>query len=155
MMYGDNGILVDVQQIGKIVEDSDVFALGFANISERLLVDVRSNDRETALIQIVEPAGSGSERREWLRRRRPSLGPVESLFFIGWPHSPGFLVQSGVWDRICTRVGAAAEPEVRSQCDLALRQLQNLDLSATQAILRGERSVNLWPRTEVPERPPS
>jgi hypothetical protein len=155
MMYGDNGILVDLEQIGKIVEGSDVFALGFANISERLLVDVRSNDRETALIQIVEPAGSASERLKWLRRRRPSLGQVESLSFIGWPHSPSFLVQSGVWDRICARVGAALETEVRGQCDLALRQLQNLDMSATKAILRGERSVNLWPRTEVPERPPS
>ena len=154
-MYGDNGILVDLEQIGRIVKGSDVFALGFANISERLLVDVRSNDRETALIQIVEPADSPSERRKWLRRRRPSLGQVESLSFIGWPHSPSYLVQSGVWDLICARVGAASEPEVHGQCDLALRQLRNLDMSATQAILKGEHIVNLWPRTEVPERPSS
>jgi hypothetical protein len=155
-MYGDNGILVDVEEIGKMIDGADVFALGFAHISERLLVDSRSNDEEVALVQIVEPAGSAPERLSWLYRRRPSLGAPQSFAFIGWPHSPGFLVQSGVWGRICARVGAALETDVRAQCDLALRQLQNLDTSATQAILQGERTLDLWPRTEVHEgRPPS
>ncbi len=150
-MYGDSGILVDVEEIGKMIETADVFALGFAHIHERLLVDARSNDREAPLIQIVEPAGSAPERLSWLYRRRPSLGAPQSLAFIGWPHSPDFLVQSGVWGLICARVGATLATEVRAQCDLALRQLQNLETSAAQAILRGERSINLWPPKEVPE----
>ncbi len=155
-MYGENGILIELEEIGKIIAGAEIFALGFAHMPERLLVDARSNESEVALIQVVEPAGSAQERLSWLYRRRPSLGAATSLAFIGWPHSPGFLVQSGVWDRICVRVAATSKAEVSIQCDLALRQLQNLDAAATQAILKGENSLDLWPRTEVPEaRPPS
>ena len=150
-IYGDNGVMVDFEEIGKVVIQSDVFVLGFAHFTERLLVDARSNQKEAPLIQVVEPAASGPERLNWLHRRRPSLGRPLSLTFIGWPHSPNLLVDSGVWDRIRARVGADTEPEVRAECDVALRQLQNLDMSATRAILKGENCSDLWPRPEVQE----
>lgn len=150
-MYGDNGVMVDVEEIGKVMAASDVFVIGFAQFPERLLVDARSNKRELPLIQVVEPAGSAPERLTWLHRRRPSLGLAQSLTFVGWPHSPNFLVESGTWDRLRERVGAETDGEVQSQCDLALRQLLNLHMSATQALLRGDHCYNLWPRQEVPE----
>ena len=148
-MHGDNGVMVDFEQIGKVIAASDVFVIGFAHYPERLLVDARSNERESALIQVVEPAGSAPERLDWLYRRRPSLGPPQSLTFVGWPHSPNFLVESGIWNRIRDRVGADTEAEVRAECDLALRQMQNLYMSATQALLKGAHCHNLWPHPEV------
>jgi hypothetical protein len=150
-MYGDNGVLVDLEKMGKVIAASDVFVLGFAHFQERLMVDARSNQSEAPLIQVVEPASSAPERLNWLYRRRPSLGPPQSLTFLGWPHSSNFLVESGLWDRIRDRVGADTEAEVRTECDLALRQLQNLYLSATQALLKGEHCSDLWPRPQVPE----
>lgn len=150
-MYGDNGVMVDLEQMNKVIATADVFVLGFAHFKERLLVDARSNEKEAPLIQVVEPAGSPPERLGWLYRRRPSLGRPQSLTFVGWPHSLSFLVQSGVWDRIRDRVGADEGTEVGAVCDLALRQLQNLHLSATQALLKGEFCRDLWPRPEVPE----
>ena len=150
-MYGDNGVMVDFEEIGKVMAASDVFVLGFAHFQERLLVDARSDKREMPLIQVVDPAGSASERLAWLHRRRPSLGLPQSLTFVGWPHSPSFLVESGTWDRLRDRVGAETDGEVQSQCDRALRQMQNLHTSATQAMLRGDHCSNLWPRQEVPE----
>ena len=149
-MYGDNGVMVDFEEIGKVIAASDVFVLGFAHFAERLLVDTRSSQTEPPLIQVVEPAGPG-ERLNWLHRRRPFLGRPQSFTFIGWPHSPNFLVESGVWNRIRDRVGADTGAEVRAGCDLALRQLENLYTSATQALLKGENCADLWPRPEVPE----
>jgi hypothetical protein len=151
MMYGDNGITVDLEEIKRVIAIAPIFALGFALFPERLLVDARSNEDETPMIQVVDPAGSARERVAWLSRRRPSLGPPQSLGFLSWPHSPGFLVESGVWERILVRVGADVEPEMRTHCDLALRQIQNLDLTASQALLRGDGCLSLWPRREVSE----
>jgi hypothetical protein len=150
-MYGENGVIVDMAEIGEGIAASDVFVLAFAHFAERLLVDARSNEKETPLVQVVEPAGSAPEQLNWLYRRRPSLGLPQSVAFLRWPHSPGFLVESGVWDLIRDRVGADAEAEVLAECSLALRQLQNLAMSATQALLKGEDCHNLWPRPQVPE----
>jgi len=150
-MYGDNGVMVDCDEITRIIAASDVFVVGFAHFPERLLVDARFDEREVPFVQVVEPAGSPAERLTWLHRRRPSLGRPPSFSFLGWPHSPNFLLDSGVWEGIRERIGADTQSEVRAQCNLALRQLQNLHISATQALLKGEQCFDLWPRPEVPE----
>lgn len=145
-MYTENGVLVDFDEVRRLIAQADVFVVGFANFQERLLVDTRSDRRETPLVQVVEPSDSPRKRIRWLTRRRPSLGLPEAFSFIAWPHSPGFMVESGVWERICRRVDADEEPEVRVQCELALKQLQNLDKEAALAALRGDRCITLWPR---------
>jgi hypothetical protein len=150
-MHGDNGVLVDFVEISRLIASADIFVLAFPHTPECLLVDARANEKEGPLVQVVEPAGSPPERLVWLQRRRPSLGAPQSLSFFAWPHSPSFLVESAVWDRILHRVGADINPVIRVQCDLALKQIQNLDESASQALLRGEQCFTLWPRPEVKE----
>jgi hypothetical protein len=145
-MYSENGVLVDFDEITKLVNTADVFTVGFATFPERLIVDTRSNDRETPMIQVVEPARSARDRMVWLSRRRPSLGVPEAFSFFAWPHSPHFMVQSGIWDRIRRRVDADLDSQVSVQCDLAIKQLLNLDREATYALLKGEHCLTLWPQ---------
>jgi hypothetical protein len=144
-MYSENGVLVDFEEISKLVETADVFTVGFATFPERLIVDARCNEMETPMVQVVEPARSARDRLNWLNRRRPSLGAPEAFSFFAWPHSPGFMVQSGVWDRIRNRV-EKGDVQVGVQCDLAIKQLLNLDHEATLSVLRGEHTLTLWPR---------
>jgi hypothetical protein len=144
-MYSENGVLVDFEEINKLVEAADVFTVGFATFPERLIVDARANEFETPMVQVVEPARSARDRLNWLNRRRPSLGSPEAFSFFAWPHSPSFMVQSGVWDRIRNRV-ERGDTQVQVQCDLAIKQLLNLDRDATLALLRGEHALTLWPR---------
>lgn len=144
-MFSENGVLVDFEEISKLVEAADVFTVGFATFPERLIVDARGNDVETPMVQVVEPARSARDRLNWLNRRRPSLGAPEAFSFFAWPHSPNFLMQSGVWDRIRNRV-EQGDPQVSVQCDLAIKQLLNLDREATMSILRGDHCLTLWPR---------
>jgi hypothetical protein len=145
-MYSENGVLIDFDEVNRLVATADVFAVGFNNFPERLIVDARTNESEVALIQVVEPAGSPERRVRWLRRRRPTLGAPESFSFVAWPHSVRFLVDSGVWDRIESRVGAYLDETVRAQCDLALRQLHDLDLEATLTAIKGDHYVTLYSR---------
>jgi hypothetical protein len=145
-MYSENGVLVDFDEISRLVRSADVFTVGFATFPERLIVDTRSNERETPMIQVVEPARSARDRMVWLSRRRPSLGVPEAFSFFAWPHSPNFMLQSGIWDRIRRRVDADIDPQVSVQCDLAMKQLLNLDREATYALLKGEHCLTLWPQ---------
>ena len=89
-----------------------MFTVGFATFPERLIVDARFNDRESPMVQVVEPARSARDRLVWLNRRRPSLGAPEAFSFFAWPHSPSFMVQSGIWDRIRRTVGAEDDNQV-------------------------------------------
>ena len=150
-MYSENGVLVDFDEISTLLTTADVFAVGFASFPERLIVDTRVNERESPIVQVVEPARSARDRMVWLSRRRPSLGAPEAFSFFAWPHSPDFMVQSGIWDRIRRAAGAEYNNEVSVQCDLAIKQLHNLDREATFALLKGEHCLTLWPPQEGDE----
>jgi hypothetical protein len=144
-MYTENGILVDFEDINKLVASADVFAIGFGNFEERLLVDSRSDETEMPLIQVVAPAGSPERRVRWLQRRRPSLGKPEAFSFVAWPHSPKLLVDSGVWARILGQVGAQSDIKVQVQCEVALKELFELDRDAAVAAIKGDNFVTLYP----------
>jgi hypothetical protein len=145
-LYSENGVLVDFEEITRLISEADVFTVAFGNFPERLIVDTRSNDRESPMVQVVEPANGARERVRWLTRRRPSLGSPQAFSFFAWPHSPSFLTESGIWDRIRRRVGAERDLGVDVQCEKALTELQNLDSEMALAILKGERCITLWPR---------
>jgi hypothetical protein len=145
-MFSENGVLVDFDEIRKLITSADVFTVGFGSFAERLLIDSRSNDTETPLVQVVQPKGSAQERIRWLNRRRPSLGPPQTFSFVAWPHSPSFLVESGVWDMVRNKVGASHDPQVETQCTLALKRLYDLDREATFALIKGEQCATLWPQ---------
>jgi hypothetical protein len=147
-MYSENGVMVDLDDVAKLVSEADVFTVGFANFPERLIVDTRSDMNETPMVQVVEPASGPRDRLAWLQRRRPSLGAPHAFSFMAWPHSPSFMRDTGIWDRIRQQVKADTDLNIDSQCDQAIRQLQNLDLQATLAVLRGDRCLTLWPRED-------
>jgi len=145
-MYSENGVQVDFDEVSKLIASADVFAVGFANFSERLLVDARYNDTEAPLIQVVEPAGSPQRRLRWLMRRRPSLGEPEAFSFVAWPHSPKLLIDSGMWQRIESRVRADIDSDLKLQCDLAIQELHDLDMEAVLAAIRGDDYTTIFSR---------
>ena len=93
------------------------------------------------MVKVVEPAAGPRDRLAWLQRRRPSLGAPRAFTFMAWPHSPSFMQETGVWDRIRSQVNAANDLSIQVQCEQALRELENLDMQATLAVLRGERCL--------------
>ncbi len=144
-MYSENGVLVDFDEISKVITNADVFGIAFGHFPERLIVDTRSNDNETPLITVSQPKGSAQQRIAWLKRRRPSLGAARAFSLVSWPHSPRFLEDSGVWDDIRRRVGAEYDSTVEVQCSLALKQLQDIDRETVMGLIKGEDALTLWP----------
>ena len=144
-MYTENGLLVDLAEVEKVVDSCDVFTIIFQTLPERLLVDNRVSPQEGPLVAVVEPVATVEERYHWLGRKRPSFGPPERFMFFLWPHTIAFLEQCGVVARIRCRCEATERPEALSMFDRALTDLREKERRATRAAITGENYRTIWP----------
>ena len=144
-MYSENGLLVDLAEVEKVVDSCDVFTIIFQTLPERLLVDNRVSPEEGPLVAVVEPVATVEERYHWLGRERPSFGPPERFMFFLWPHTIAFLEQCGVVARIRCRCEATERPEALSMFDRALTDLREKERRAPRAAITGENYRTIWP----------
>jgi len=144
-VYSENGLLVDLTEVEKVVDLCDVFTIIFQTLPERLLVDSRTSPQEGPLVAVVEPVATVEERYHWLGRERPSFGPPERFMFFLWPHTIAFLEQCGVVARIRCRCEATERPGVVSMLDKALTDLREREWRATRAAITGENYRTVWP----------
>jgi len=144
-VYTENGLLVDLAEVEKVVDECDVFTIIFRLFPERLLVDGRVSQRDGPLVALVEPVATVEERYHWLGRARPGFGPPEHFTFFLWPHSIAFLEQCGVAARIRRRCEATDWPGAAAVFDKALTELREKERRATLAAITGEDCRTIWP----------
>ena len=72
-MFTENGLLIDLEEVAKVVDGCDVFTIGFRTFPERLIVDTRETEHVGPLAQVVGPVSSVEERFHWLGRERPEV----------------------------------------------------------------------------------
>lgn len=147
-MYTENGLLVDLAEVEKVVDLCDVFTVIFAMFPERLLVDTRCKGEEGPLVALVEPVASVEERFFWLGKRRPAFGPPERFMFFLWPHSIEFFEKSGVADRIGQSCEAIGHSEAVTMFEKVMAELRQKERQATLEAIRGENFRTLWPAEE-------
>ena len=147
-MYTENGLLVNLAEVEKVVDVCDVFTVMFRLFPERLLVDARTSPQEGPLVALVEPVATVEERYHWLGRERPRFGPPEHFMFFLWPHSIAFLEQCGVAARIRRRCEATDWPEAIAMFDSTLAELHEKERRATRAAITGEDCRTIWPAQE-------
>src|SRR3990170_5966441 len=119
--------MINLDELRKVVEECDVFTVGFRLFPQRLIVDTRSSGEEGPMVEVVEPVNTVEERFFWLGKRRPSFGMPEQFTFFVWPHSLRFLAECGVVENIRQRLGTAEQPEVARAVDKALAELERLE----------------------------
>lgn len=145
-MFTENGLLIDLDEVGKVVEGCDVFTIGFRIFPQRLIIDSRETDDTGPMVEVVEPVASVEERFHWLGRRRPNFGVPEKFSFFVWPHSLEFLESCGLIERIQGRLRAGERPEVAKMVEAALAELRRLERVAVRQALVGEGYQALWPQ---------
>ena len=148
-MYTENGLLVNLAEVEKMVDHCDVFTVMFRLFPERLLVDGRTSPRDGPLIALVEPVATVEERYHWLGRKRPRFGPPENFMFFLWPHSIAFLEQCGVAARIRRRCESADWPQAAAMFDGILAELREKERLASRAAITGEDYRSIWPAEDV------
>jgi hypothetical protein len=83
------------------------------------------------------------ERFFWLGKERPAFEAPERFTFFIWPHSIGYLEESGLGDIIRRRLEQGDDPQVAQ----SLQQLYALERRATFDAIKGRNHHTLWERT--------
>ena len=148
-MYAENGLLVDVDEVEKVVTHCDVFSIGFRLFPDRLLVDTRWDGPEGPLVKVVPPVSSVQERFFELGRLRPRFPAPQRFMFFFWPHSLRFLQESGLMERIRQRCAESGFDGVDRMCQEAFQELQAKELLANLAAIRGQNCHTLWDRAQA------
>jgi hypothetical protein len=144
-VYSENGLLVDLAEVEKVVDLCDVFTIMFRLFPERLLVDSRTSEQDGPLVAVVGPVATVEERYHWLSRKRPSFGPPERFMFFLWPHTIAFLEQCSIVARIRRRCEATGGLAAVAMLDRALAKLRQEEWLSTKAAITGENYRSLWP----------
>ena len=144
-MYTENGLMVNLSEVEKVVDLSDVFTVIFRVFPERLLVDTRVSAEEGPLVALVDPVASVEERFYWLGQERPRFGPPERFMFFPWPHSIVFFEQSGIAGHIRGRCEASGRAEAVAMFDKVMAELKEKEQQVTLAAISGEDFHTIWP----------
>jgi hypothetical protein len=144
-LFTENGVIIDLDEVNKVIEHCDVFTIGFRLFPERLIVDARTAGDEGPMLAVVEPVGTVEERFFWLGQRRPAFGVPQQFTFFVWPHSVPFLEESGLMDRIRRRI----YPEDAECGRMVAESMQRLHLRERRAVfdaIKGTHYHTLWQR---------
>lgn len=139
-------MMVDLDEVRRVVENADVFTVGFRTFPDRLIVDTRSHDDISPMIRVVEPVATVEERFFWLGKERPAFGVPERFTFFIWPHSIRFFEESGLGDIVRQRV-YAVDSDCGPQMAEAMTRLVTLERKAEFDAITGHNYHTLWERT--------
>jgi hypothetical protein len=147
-MFTENGVMIDLEEVRKVIDNCDVFTIGFRLTPERLIIDTRTTDNEGPMLEVVEPVGTVEERFFWLGQRRPKFGVPQSFTFFVWPHSIRYLEDSGMMDRIRQRIYPldTEDGNIGKSVAESMYRLHTLELKATLDAIRGKNYHTLWER---------
>jgi len=137
-MQAENGLVIDSAALERLLTTADLITIGFTLFPERLLVDVRENEREGQFAAMVEPVANIQERYLWLGQHRPSFASPEGFAFFVWPHTVRYLLESDALAALKPRLGE----EARAALDRALAEARGMERKAMAAIIRGN---DAWP----------
>lgn len=140
---------VDLDEIGRVIDDAEVFIVRFGKIEWRLMVDARAEPGDPPRIEVVPPVTSASERYRYLQQSRPGLPLPDHITVFTWPRPIELMRETGVWQRIRDRMVALGGQPLAERCDrvfLEVEARERAELAA--AILGGEGFETIW------ERPP-
>lgn len=149
-MHTENGILVNLEQVRRIVDNADVFTVAFRLFPERLLIDTRFDLSDPdgpcrmPMVAIVDPVETVEERFFWLGQNRPTLGTPQAFNFLFWPHSIAWLHESGVWGTIAERIVRGGFDGASETIEAAYRDLLARERQANVDAITGERHHTIW-----------
>lgn len=136
---------MNVGQVTRVVDEAEVFVIGFMLFPERLLVDTRATPDEGPLVKVVPGVASVDERYEELRKMRPNFPLPDKLIFFVWPRSVSALERLSIWGHVLSRLEALGAGSAE-ECANAFRELQRLEQSQVMAALKGEGYRSVWER---------
>ena len=143
----DGPIRFDADELRSSLRDVDhvLFRLTPTGITERLLIDFRSNDHAGPAVILLPEVGSLAERLRSIDEARPGFARPERLHVITWPLRVAALERLGVWQEIRDRLAQMDAFDALQQLDRANERLLRLERDEVQRAITGEGYRTLWP----------
>lgn len=138
---------LDIGEVTKVINDSQVLVVRFAIVNKRLLVDSRTNEQDGPHIAVVDRAGSIEERFKALKKMRPRFPLPDKIMSFMWPRHIETFRKSGLWDKIQERLVSLGGEPMLERCAKAFEDLAHEErIEVLTAIRGGEGYQALWER---------
>ena len=144
----DNEYRIDYSEIMKTLRNAEVVLFRFVTAPQRLLIDFRTSDVDGPLVKMVPRAKDAEDRFKSLKKLRPLFPLPEKIMSFMWPRHIDTMKNSGVWEKIESRMVSLGGEPMMEQCQVAYRELAHQErLEVLSAIKGGEGYQSLWERT--------
>lgn len=135
---------LDIAEVNRSIEASEVVALYFPLLRKTLLMDSRTSRLDGPMIRVVPMASSPEERFRSLMQMRPRFPRPDSITIIPWPKYVRSLRDLGVWEHIARKFAETGSPEAVRQCEAALHELLALEAAELRRAITGENYRTIW-----------
>ncbi len=147
----DSDYRIDVSEVNSNIDAVDVIALYFPLLRKTLLMDLRENEIDSAMIRVVPMANTPEERFQSLLKMRPRFRKPDTITIIPWPKYVPSLVDLGVWDHIVRRYAETGSPQIVRECERCYAELAKLEREELRRAITGENYETMWGRRGVAE----
>jgi hypothetical protein len=138
---------VDLEEVYRVIETSEVLIVRFHMIGKRLLVDFRTGPGTQPLVAVVPRAESVEDRFRSIKKMRPDLPFPEKVMSFHWPRSLPVFLGSGAWERIAERARSLGSDDTSAQCKRCADELLDEERREVQAAIGGSGHYQtLWER---------
>ncbi|MBI2864665.1 MAG: hypothetical protein HYX94_08910 [Chloroflexi bacterium] len=145
MMDSDFG--VNIREIIRNIDSSDVLTIYFPIIRKTLLVDTRADSVEGPLVRVVPMVNSVEERFRSLKKLRPQFPRPESITLVPWPKYIRSMESLGIWEKIVGRLARMGYPRAVEDCQRSLKELLDYEKLEHRAAIKGDGYQALWERS--------
>ena len=144
-MSDDFGI--DLDEVRRVIEDSEVLIIRLETVGSRVLVDFRTTATEPPFIARAPRVNSVEERVRAVKELRPAFPYPEKLMSFAWPRRVSVIGESGLWDVVQARLealGGEAAGEAAARVHRELLAEERREVVA--AVRGGEGMRTIWQR---------
>lgn len=145
MVSDDFGI--DLEEVRRVIEDSEVLIIRLETVGSRVLVDFRSTSTEPPYISRVPRVNSVEERIRAVKELRPAFPYPEKLMSFAWPRRVSVIGESGLWDVVRQRMESIGGEAAGEAASLVHRELLDEERREVVAAVRGGEGMRtIWQR---------
>lgn len=148
----DGSIELDIERIRGSLRTVDhvLIRMTPVGVTERLLIDFRSNETTGPGVHMLPEVRSMAERLKTVEEARPGFPRPERIYIITWPLRVAALERLGVLEAIRERLAKADAFDALKQLEETFRRLLKLEREELQRAVTGEGYQTLWPPTPRP-----
>ena len=138
---------VDLDEVFRVIDSSDVLVVRFHMIQKRLLADFRTKPGVGPFLAVVPRAESVEYRFRTIKRMRPDFAFPEKVMSFAWPRSMPVLLASGTWQHVVDRMAELGGAEAIELCGRIMEQLMIEERNEVAQAIRGaDHYQTLWER---------